>query len=78
MRIELAGIGIGLAIGYAIQGMSTMIIKNNYFKNRRGCRTCRYESESINSSRCKHCEHAKGSHWTRPKKECPECGQVVE
>jgi hypothetical protein len=74
MRNELAFGGIGFAMGL----MMSMYMKSDTYKERYGCRTCRYESKSKNYPRCRDCKRQKGTNWIKPVETCHCCGQELE
>ena len=56
-----------------------MFNKNDTHKDRYGCRSCRYEEQSMIYSKCMHCTRQKSSNWTKKKPKpvhCECCGQV--
>ena len=65
---------------FGVLGMGTelmkMFNKSDAYKDRHGCRTCRYGKKSLSYGECLHCERQRGTNWKTKKVHCECCGQV--
>ena len=72
MKIEHA---LAIAAVAAIGGLF-MFRKSETYKDKYGCRTCRYGKKSLSYGECLHCERQRGTNWKTKKVHCECCGQV--
>ena len=58
--------------------MMTMYSKNDAYKDKYGCRTCRYEEKLKSFKTCLSCLKQNGSNWNKPVQKCHCCGKELD